>query len=128
MTLAAAEKIRGPQGPGLPRLSVSCRNGAIEVLLDATSAVESNLRGNGQSEYRFNHEEIHTLNFTSSPDKKVLIFLTPDQWVDRFIQPADGQFLVDLPLSGSAPRTVTFAIAGADKALPRIKEACSKKK
>jgi len=125
LLLPATDDISTGYSSVRPTLTARCVKGSPDLAVLVQTVVESNIYSESKAQYRFDSESAQPVMMTIASDRHGLFFHEPSKWFDRVVAHASGRLVLEVPLFGRSPVAVTFNLAGADKAIPIVKAACS---
>jgi hypothetical protein len=77
-------------------------------------------------QYHFGEQPPESLVVNPSTDRQTLFFPDAKKWMARLVQKASDSLVIEIPLLDEGPKSVTFKLEGADKAIDKVLNACSK--
>ena len=125
LSLAANEKIHGWPGKSyLPELNIRCRERKTEAYIDfgMSPVVESGLYDGATLQFRIDKQPLFKAIAGKSTDGNALFLRDPMSFIKRLLK-AEHLLVRFIPFTSSAQET-TFSIAGLEKAVAPLTEAC----
>jgi type VI secretion system protein VasI len=129
LSLIANEKINGWLGKSyLPVLNIRCRERKTEAYIDfgMSPATEPELYDGATLQFRIDKQPLFKAIATKSPDGTTLFLKDPTSFIKRMLK-AEHLLVRFVPFTSSAQET-TFSIAGLEKAIVPLTEACKSPK
>jgi len=129
LSLAANEKINGWLGKSyLPVLNIRCRERKAEAYIDfgMSPATEPELYDGATLQFRIDKQPLFKAVATKSADGNTLFLRDPISFIKRMFK-AEHLLVRFVPFTSSAQET-TFSIAGLEKAIVPLTEACKSQK
>lgn len=125
LSLIANEKINGWLGKSyLPVLNIRCRERKTDASIDfgMSPAAEPELYDGATLQFRIDKQPLFKAVATKSPDGNTLFLKDPTAFIKRMFK-AEHLLVRFIPFTSSAQET-TFSIAGLEKAIVPLTEAC----
>jgi type VI secretion system protein VasI len=125
LSLAANEKINGWLGKShLPQLNIRCRERKTEAYIDfgMSPATEPELYDGATLQFRIDKQPLFKAIATKSADGNTLFVRDPTSFIKRLLK-AEQLLVRFIPFTSSAQET-TFSIAGLEKVIAPLTEAC----
>lgn len=125
LSVAANEKINGWLGKShLPQLNIRCRERKTEAYIDfgMSPAVEPELYDGATLQFRIDRHPLFKAIATKSADGNTLFLRDSMSFIKRLLK-AEHLLVRFVPFTSSAQET-TFSIAGLEKAIVPLTEAC----
>jgi type VI secretion system protein VasI len=129
LSLAANEKINGWLGKShLPQLNIRCRERKTEAYIDfgMSPAAEPELYDQATLQFRIDKQPLFKAIATKSADGNTLFLKDPTSFIKRLLKAE--QLLVRFTPYTSAAQETTFSIAGLEKVIAPLTEACKSPK
>jgi type VI secretion system protein VasI len=125
LSLTANEKINGWLGKShVPVMNIRCRERKTEAYIDfgMSPAAEPELYDGATLQFRIDKQPLFKAVATKSPDGTTLFLKDPTPFIKRMFK-AEHLLVRFIPFTSSAQET-TFSIAGLEKAILPLTEAC----
>jgi hypothetical protein len=125
LSLTANEKINGWLGKShLPQLNIRCRERKAEAYIDfgMSPATEPELYDGATLQFRIDKQPLFKAIATKSADGNTLFLKDPTSFIKRLLK-AEHLLVRFIPYTSSAQET-TFSIAGLEKVIAPLTEAC----
>jgi type VI secretion system protein VasI len=129
LSLTANEKINGWLGKShIPELNIRCRERKTEAYIDfgMSPAAEPELYDSATLQFRIDKQPLFKAIATKSPDGNTLFLKDPASFIKRLLK-AEQLLVRFIPYTSSAQET-TFSIAGLEKVIAPLTEACKSQK